>query len=190
DKIKKVLTDIGANKFGAVVSDTVSAMTLAKQYILAKYLAILLIRCIVHHVQLICNDIVYKTLFEKNVLQQYQSFVTFFYTSHRSGAILYNEITCFMINKSGLKKVCIKQILENDNLALISDLRNFIRNQQFWTNAEILAKILLLAKNNIKIVKSKATTMAAIFLFFLQIATAINALEKNSLPEHTKFHKQ
>ncbi|CAG8849583.1 11895_t:CDS:1, partial [Racocetra persica] len=40
-------------------------------------------------------------------LQQCQSFVSYFHASHRSGAILRNEITRFMINKSGLKSsVC------------------------------------------------------------------------------------
>ncbi|CAG8615565.1 10935_t:CDS:2 [Racocetra fulgida] len=125
-------------------------------------------------------------------------------------SILRNEITRFMINKGGLKssvcsrwssaydcvqsvlnlEVCIKQILEDDNLALTLDLRKLVRNRQFWTNAEILAKILLPAKNAVKMVESKSTTTADVFLFLIQMATAINALEKNSLPEHIEFRKQ
>ncbi|CAG8846795.1 26062_t:CDS:2, partial [Racocetra persica] len=121
--------------------------------------------------------------------------------------ILRNEITRFMINKNGLKnsvcsrwssaydcvqsvlnlEVCIKQILEDDNLALTLDLRNLVQNRQFWADAKILAKILLPAKNAVKMVESKSTTTADVFLFLIQMATAINTLEKNSLPEHVEF---
>ncbi|CAG8763567.1 25061_t:CDS:2, partial [Dentiscutata erythropus] len=197
NEIEKVLTDIGVDKFGAIVSDAASAMTLAKQYISNKYPAILPVRCIAHHIQLICNDIICKTLFGKKVLQQCQSFITYFHTSHHSGAILRNEITRLMINKGGLKssvcsrwssaydcvqsvlntEICIKQsswqagekaselgktilILEDDSTALTPELRDLTRNRQFWANAEVLAKILLPAKNAVKIIESKSTTTA------------------------------
>ncbi|CAG8810522.1 15563_t:CDS:1, partial [Cetraspora pellucida] len=41
DEIEKVLTDIGVDKFGAVISDAVSAIMLAKEYVSNKFLAIL-----------------------------------------------------------------------------------------------------------------------------------------------------
>ncbi|CAG8824774.1 13109_t:CDS:2, partial [Cetraspora pellucida] len=184
DEIEKVLLDIGVDKFGAVVSDAASAMTLAKQYISEKYPGILPIRCIAHHIQLICNDIICKTSFGKTVLQQCQSFVTYFHASHRSGAILCNEISLLNV------EICIKQILENDNFALTSELRNLAKNRQFWTNAEVLAKILLPGKNAIKMVESKSTTTANVFLFLIQMANAINIFEPNSLLQHIEFRKQ
>ncbi|CAG8796030.1 35314_t:CDS:2, partial [Racocetra persica] len=210
NEIEKVLTDIGVDKFGAIVSDAASAMTLAKQYISNKYPAILPVRCIAHHIQLICNDIICKTSFGKKVLQQCQSFITYFYTSHRSGAILRNEITRLMINKGGLKssvcsrwssaydcvqsvlntEICIKQILEDDSTALTPELRDLTRNRQFWANAEVLAKILLPAKNAVKIVESKSTTTANVFLFLVQMASTINILKQNNSLEHVEFIKQ
>ncbi|CAG8733680.1 21943_t:CDS:2, partial [Racocetra persica] len=61
---------------------------------------------------------------------------------------------------------------------------------QFWANAKVLAKVLSSAKNAIKIVESKATITADIFLFLVQIATAINVFKKNDLPERIEFRKQ
>ncbi|CAG8573001.1 1032_t:CDS:2 [Cetraspora pellucida] len=57
-------------------------------------------------------------------------------------------------------------------------------------NAEVLAKVLALAKNAVKIAESKVTTTADIFLFLIQIAIAINALKNNDLTECIEFHKQ
>ncbi|CAG8787562.1 23159_t:CDS:2, partial [Cetraspora pellucida] len=104
----------------------------------------------------------------------------YFYASHQFGAILYNEITRFMINKGGLKSsVCSRWSSAYDCVQSVLNLE--------VSNAEILAKILLLVKNAIKMVESKSTTTADVFLFLIQIATAINVLEKNSLPEHIEF---
>ncbi|CAG8840207.1 35935_t:CDS:2, partial [Racocetra persica] len=178
-----------------------------KQYISDKYPKILPVRCIAHHIQLICSDIICKTSFGKKVLQQCQSFVTYFHASHRSGAILRNEIINFMINKGGLKSSvcsrwssaydcvqsvlnlenCIKQILDNDNSAMTLELQNLTRDRQFWANAEVLAKVLAPAKNAVKIAESKATTTADIFLFLIQMAIAINALKNNDLAERIEF---
>ncbi|RIB02219.1 hypothetical protein C2G38_2228425 [Gigaspora rosea] len=123
NEIEKVLTDIGANKFRAIVSDTTSAMTLAKEYILAKYLAILPIRCGLKSSVCSCWSSAYNCV--QSVLNL---------------------------------EVCIKQILEDDNLALTVDLKNLVQNRQFWANAEIFAKILLPTKNAVKMVESKSTT--------------------------------
>ncbi|CAG8778171.1 16522_t:CDS:1, partial [Dentiscutata heterogama] len=51
-------------------------------------------------------------------------------------------------------------ILEDDSTALIPELRDLTRNQQFWANVEVLAKILLPAKNAVKKIESKSTTTA------------------------------
>ncbi|CAG8465990.1 7040_t:CDS:2 [Racocetra persica] len=196
DEIEKVLLDIGANKFGAVISDGASAMSLAKQYISDKYPGILPVRCIAHHIQLICSDIICKTSFGKKVLQQCQLFVTYFHTSHRSGARLRNEMINAMINKGLKSSVCSRWssaydcILDNDEFAMTAELRNLTQDRQFWANAETLAKVLSPAKNAVKIVESKVTTTADIFLFLFQMAIAINSLKKNDLPERVEFRKQ
>ncbi|CAG8623953.1 3264_t:CDS:2 [Dentiscutata heterogama] len=49
---------------------------------------------------------------------------------------------------------------------------------------KVLAKILLPAKNAIKIIESKSTTTANVFLFLVQMAATINTLKKNNLLEH------
>ncbi|CAG8794498.1 17448_t:CDS:2, partial [Cetraspora pellucida] len=210
DEIEKVLVDVGVTKFGAVVSDGASAMSLAKQYISDKYPRILPIRCIAHNIQLICSDIICKTLFGKKVLRQCQSFVTYFHASYRAGAILRNEIINSMINKGGLKssvclrwssaydcvqsvlnlEICFKQILDENESSMIPELQKLTRDRQFWVNVEVLAKVLSPAKNAIKIVESKATTTADIFLFLVQMASAINTLSANDLSERTEFRKQ
>ncbi|CAG8595979.1 24791_t:CDS:2 [Cetraspora pellucida] len=128
DEMEKVLINICIDKFGAVVSDDAFAMSLAKQYISDKYPKILPVQCIAHHIQLICSDIICKTLFGKKVLQQYQSFVIYFHASHRS---------------------------DNDNSAMTLELQNLIHDHQFWANAEVLAKVLAPAKNAVKIAGSK-----------------------------------
>jgi hypothetical protein len=115
--------------FGTVVSDAASAMTLAKQFISEKYPSILPVRCIAHHLQLICNDIINKNSFGKKVLKQCQSFVTYFQISHRAGAILREEILNLMINKgSGFKSsVCTRWSSAYDCVKSVLDLENCIK---------------------------------------------------------------
>ncbi|CAG8745569.1 16348_t:CDS:1, partial [Dentiscutata heterogama] len=51
-------------------------------------------------------------------------------------------------------------ILEDNSIALTPELRDLTQNRQFWANVEVLAKILLPAKNAVKIIESKSTTTA------------------------------
>ncbi|CAG8800475.1 29261_t:CDS:2, partial [Racocetra persica] len=53
-----------------------------------------------------------------------------------------------------------------------------------------LAKILLPAKNAVKMVESKSTITADVFLYLIQMAVAINILEKDNLYEHMEFFAQ
>ncbi|CAG8752369.1 1725_t:CDS:1, partial [Racocetra fulgida] len=78
-------------------------------------------------------------------------------------------------------------ILEDNNQALTPELRSLVQNRQFWANAKALAKILLPAKNAVKMVESKSTTTANVFLYLIQMAVAINILEKDNLYEHMEF---
>ncbi|CAG8732211.1 18920_t:CDS:2, partial [Racocetra fulgida] len=91
-----------------------------------------------------------------------------------------------------IKKV-VTEVLENDEFILPHELQNFIQDRQFWefwANTEALVKVLSPAKNAVKIVESKTTTTADIFLFLIQIAAAINMLKKDDLTERIEFRKQ
>ena len=68
-EIEKVLTSIGLTKFVAVVSDTESAMQMARRLISEKYPNILSICCMAHHLNLITNDII-KLDFAKKVFKK------------------------------------------------------------------------------------------------------------------------
>jgi hypothetical protein len=102
-EIKKILIDIGPERFSSVVSDGASAMQLAKQLISDEYPRIMPVRCIAHHIQLICTDIMKKIPLAKNILINCQKFVTYFTESHQSGAILHEEIKEELIVGGGLK---------------------------------------------------------------------------------------
>ncbi|CAG8665052.1 28333_t:CDS:2, partial [Dentiscutata erythropus] len=78
-------------------------------------------------------------------------------------------------------------ILDDDKFAMTPELRDLTQDRQFWANADVLAKVLSPAKNAVKIVESKTTTTANIFLFLVQMAVAINALKKNDLLERIEF---
>ncbi|EXX69137.1 ribonuclease H-like domain-containing protein [Rhizophagus irregularis DAOM 181602=DAOM 197198] len=100
EEIKKVLKDIGPQRFSSVVSDGASAMQLAKRLISEEYPKILP----VHHMQLICTDIMKKNPFSNNILINYQKFVTYFAESHQSEATLHVEIKKELIVGGGLKR--------------------------------------------------------------------------------------
>ncbi|CAG8722728.1 13376_t:CDS:2 [Racocetra persica] len=80
------------------------------------------------------------------------------------------RVTVAMEKELQNEKVCIKQILEDNNSALTPELRKLVQNRQFWANADVLAKILLPAKNAVKMVESKSTTTADVFLSLIQMA--------------------
>ena len=103
NEIEKILNDIGPKKFSTITSDGASAMKLAKAYIMEKFPFILPVRCIAHHIQLICSDIIKKIEFGKKTLSQCQAFVTYFGTSYQSEAQLQDEIVNQMIMGGGLK---------------------------------------------------------------------------------------
>ncbi|GES91361.1 zinc finger BED domain-containing protein 1-like [Rhizophagus clarus] len=67
EKINEVITDVGPEKFSAVVSDHATACASTKQIIANIHKHIIPIRCIMHHINLIITDIC-KTLFTKEVI--------------------------------------------------------------------------------------------------------------------------
>ncbi len=78
-------------------------MQLAKKLISDEYPRIMPVRCIAHHIQLICTDIMKKIPLAKNMLINCQKFVTYFTESHQSGATLREEIKKELIVGGGLK---------------------------------------------------------------------------------------
>jgi hypothetical protein len=83
-----------------VVSDGASAMQLAKQLISEEFPRIMPVRCIAHHIQLICNDIMKKIPLAKEILINCQKFVTYFSESRDT---LREEIKKELIVGGGLK---------------------------------------------------------------------------------------
>ena len=101
-EIEKVLTIIRPKKFVAIVSDAKKAMQLAKQIITEKYLYILPIRCIAHHINLITSNII-KLDFAKLVFKKCQAIISFFKTSYCTGVALRENIINSFIKDRGLK---------------------------------------------------------------------------------------
>ena len=61
-EIKKVIIEVGSEKFAAVVSDNASAISAARRRISESYPHIINIRCIAHFVNLISKDILGKVI--------------------------------------------------------------------------------------------------------------------------------
>ncbi|EXX54245.1 hypothetical protein RirG_236360 [Rhizophagus irregularis DAOM 197198w] len=204
-EIKKILTDIGSQRFSSVVSDGASAMQLAKRLISDEYPRIMPVRCIAHHIQLICTDIMKKIPLAKN-----QNFVTYFTESHQSGAILREEIKKELIVGGGLKssvktrwstawdccssvlrlETVFKNMLIDNSKAMNQSLRILVNNQNFWSNVEALANILEPAKNAVKSVECKNTTMADVFFALIQMAISIKALPTETSEELKEFRQK
>jgi hypothetical protein len=100
DQLDEVITEVGAEKFAAVVSDHASACAAAKRIIAERHNHILPIRCIAHHVNLISTDIC-KTTFAKEVISKCQKVVKYFKQSHQAGEEL--RVKLNEIKGGGLK---------------------------------------------------------------------------------------
>src|SRR5204863_89892 len=69
EKINEVITNVGPEKFSAVVFDHAAACASAKRIIADTHKHIIPIRCIAHHINLITTDIC-KTPFAKEVISK------------------------------------------------------------------------------------------------------------------------
>jgi len=101
-EIEKVLKSIDPKKVAAVVSDSESAMQMARRLISEKYPHILSIRCMAHHINLITTDII-KLEFSKNIFRKCQTIISFFKSSYRAGAALQEDIITSLTKGGGLK---------------------------------------------------------------------------------------
>ncbi len=95
-------------------------MQLAKKLISDEYPRIMPVRCIAHHIQLICTDIMKKIQLAKNMLINCQKFVTYFTESHQSGATLREEIKKRVNYWWGVKEFCQNKMEYCMGLLLIS----------------------------------------------------------------------
>ncbi|CAG8538615.1 3817_t:CDS:2, partial [Dentiscutata erythropus] len=168
NEIIKIIDEIGPEKFGVVVSDGATAMQLAKNLVAQKYLHIILIHCIAHHVQLIVSDIIKKTLFGFQVLSKCQEFITYFQNLHVSSAQLRDKIKNFLIKSGGLKS-----------------------SHEFWANVECLHKVLEPAKIVVKTVESSNIKFADVFLILIKMANMIKTmLIVDTTLERLEFRKK
>ncbi|GBB93440.1 hypothetical protein RclHR1_21720001 [Rhizophagus clarus] len=71
EKINEVITDVGPEKFSAVVSDHATTCTSVKRIIADTHKHIISIRYIAHHINLITTDIC-KTPFAKEVISKFK----------------------------------------------------------------------------------------------------------------------
>lgn len=102
EKINEVITDIGPEKFSAVVSDHAAACASAKRIIADIHKHIIPIRCITHHINLITTDVC-KTPFAKEVISKCMKLVKFFKMSHQAGEKLKLNITNDSVKGGNLK---------------------------------------------------------------------------------------
>ncbi|CAB4494315.1 unnamed protein product [Rhizophagus irregularis] len=69
-------------------------------------------------------------------------------------------------------------------------LRILVNNRNFWSNVEALANILEPAKNAVKSVECKNTTMADVFFALIQMAISIKALPTETSEELKEFRQK
>ena len=69
-------------------------------------------------------------------------------------------------------------------------LRTLTNNRNFWANVEALANVLEPAKNAVKSVECKNTTIADVFLALFQMAIAIKALPTETSEELKEFRQK
>ena len=98
----KVLQKIRIKKFGAIVTDSDSNVSLAQSLISKQFPKILNIHCIAHYFNLISHDIL-KHSFVTKTLQYCNTLVTFFKKSHICGNLLEKLYIQKEISGDGLK---------------------------------------------------------------------------------------
>lgn len=101
-KIEEILTEIGIQRFAAIVTDSAANINLARKFINQKYPHIINIRCMAHCLNLITKDFV-KHTFAARILNWSSAIVTYFKKSHLPQSLLENKIKEKNIKGGGLK---------------------------------------------------------------------------------------
>lgn len=102
NRIEAILSDIGSEKFIAIVSDGGANVAAARKLISERHKHIFDISCIAHRFNLISKDLL-KNDFANQVLRRANTLATFFKSSHQAGAILEQEIKLNSIVGGGIK---------------------------------------------------------------------------------------
>ncbi|CAG8838043.1 42305_t:CDS:2, partial [Gigaspora margarita] len=105
-EIETIVTQIGAEKICAVVSDNGANVAAAWRLITQKFPHIVNVSCIAHWLNLICKDIM-KEFFLKRVLSQAILVVQFFKSSHIANLAFENKIQINNIVGRGIKQYVV-----------------------------------------------------------------------------------
>ena len=136
-------------------------MVAAKRIVNQKYPNIIPVRCITHHINLLTTDIM-KHEFSKSIITKCMKVVKHFRRSHKSGAILLDEIKNNLVEGGGLRGYCqtrwttsfeclmsilrceksLHNVLENHSEILTSEVKEIIRSRVFYQDVEELIKII------------------------------------------------
>src|SRR6266496_6792631 len=81
-------------------------------------------------------------------------------------------------------------MLVTDPKAMNQSLRTLVNNRNFWSNVEALANVLEPAKNAVKSVECKNTTIVDVFLALIQMAAAIKALPTEESEDLKEFRRK
>ena len=191
-EILKVIDDVGAEKFSAVVSDNASTMVKAKRLVNEKYPHIIPVRCITHHINLLTNDIM-KHEFSRLTISKCMKIVKYFHQSYKAGALLSEDIKKNLIDGGGLKGYCktrwttafdclesilrcessLHNVLENHPETLSSDIKELLRNRIFYQDVEELVKIIKPIKEVLTSLEYKTTTLSDCFVQLMKLGFMI-----------------
>ncbi|GBC24127.2 ribonuclease H-like domain-containing protein [Rhizophagus irregularis DAOM 181602=DAOM 197198] len=195
EKINEVITNIGPEKFSAVVSDHAAACASAKRIIADTHKHIIPIRCIAHHINLITTDIC-KTSFAKEVIAKCTKLVKFFKTSHQAGEKLKMSIIDDSVKGGNLKtyvktrwttawdctnsilrlKNQLKNLLNECPEILNNEIKSLLRSRSFFNDVDAVNTLLDPVKSAVKALEFKSTTLADCFVELIKLSQRINFL--------------
>ncbi|CAG8784834.1 10839_t:CDS:2, partial [Racocetra fulgida] len=112
--------------------------------------------------------------FAKAIFKKCQALITFFKNSYHAGAALQEDIINSFIKGGGLKTSVLENQSEIFQDAL--NIKNILRNYQFWQNVEQLETILAPSKRAIQAVETKSSNIALCFLELVKMAIAIKKI--------------
>jgi hypothetical protein len=90
-EILKVIDNIRFENFSSIISDNASIIVAVKKLINKKYPYVIPVRCIMHHINLLINNII-KYKFSKSTISNCMKIVKYFHQSYKAGAILLKDI--------------------------------------------------------------------------------------------------
>jgi len=167
-------------------------MVAAKRLVNKKYLHIMPVRCITHHINLLTNDIM-KHEFSKLTISRCMKIVNYFHRSYKAGALLSEDIKDNLIEGGGLKGYCktrwstafdyltsilrcersLHNILETQPDTLSSEIKDLLRNRIFFQDVEELIKIIKPIKEVLTSLEYKTITLSDCFIQLMKLGIMI-----------------